>query len=88
MSEDSGPVSCGCAEHKGKELINQTYNLSVERLLELMFTETEINRKFWTFRKLDNVIITDWINNHKRLDYSNNLGAFGVALVTEELVNN
>ncbi len=70
-------VSCECEEHPGRELINRTFNLSVKRLKQLIFTDSEVVRKFWKYRKLSNVQVTDWIDGCQQLDYSMNLGPLG-----------
>jgi hypothetical protein len=44
-------IECECKEHTGKELLNKTYNLSVNYLFECLFGHTEFCVKFWESRK-------------------------------------
>ena len=43
-------------------------------------------KKFFAYRKLENVIVGEWIEDKMSLMYTVNLGAFGKAKNTEELV--
>ncbi len=76
-----------CDEHTGKELVNKTFKLSVEYLRLLLFSRSEFNTKFWAFRKLENVKMSEWSDNKQQMEYTINLGAFGHAKNFEEIVS-
>jgi hypothetical protein len=80
-------VSCGCVDHPGKEVMNQTFNLSVERIHKLVFTDSELMRELFAYRKCENVKIMDWVNGRGHLEYVCNLGAFGKSNNFEDHVN-
>ena len=42
---------------------------------------------FWKYRKLDNVRATDWTDGKKSMQSSMNLGAFGTAKCSEDVVS-
>ena len=50
--DDTLPVSCECSDHSGKELINQTYNLSTDYLFECLFSRNQFNIQFAKLRKI------------------------------------
>jgi hypothetical protein len=70
-------VNCSCDEHKGVELINKKFNLSLEKMMNCIFEDSEFNRKFMVYRKLSNVVINQFVNNKRTVEYTINLTGFG-----------
>ena len=44
----------------GKEIINTTFNLSVDYIFECLFTHSKFNKKYWAKLKFENVNISEW----------------------------
>ncbi len=86
LSMGTETVSCLCEEHVGRELINSSFNLSVQRLWTVLFTRSEAIQKFWTFRKMLNVQMSQWLQKKQQMEYSTDLGPFGTCRNYEELV--
>ncbi|RMZ98033.1 GRAM domain-containing 1B [Brachionus plicatilis] len=82
-------AKCSCTEHNGKELMNLTFNMSVNQLFESLFGHTEFCRKYWESRKFGNLIVGEWNNEPvlpaRRLEYTVDLGgALGRPKNTED----
>jgi hypothetical protein len=59
-SEMEDNVTCDCSEHKGQEMLNRNYDLSVNALWECIFGHTEFCKKYWDSRKFFDFNKTDW----------------------------
>lgn len=84
-------AKCSCTEHNGKELMNLTFNMSVNQLFDCLFGHTEFCRKYWESRKFGNLIVGEWKNDPilpaRRLEYTVDLGgALGRPKNTEDQV--
>lgn len=78
--------SCRCVEHLGFELMNTEFELSLDYLHKMLFTDNELIRKVWTFRKLTKVELSEWKDNKITTSYTIGLGAFGSAKTCETIV--
>lgn len=78
-----------CDNHPGKDLINKDFNIPVDDMFKLLFTtDSEFIRKFWSYRKLESVQVTDWCENKRKMEYAINFGgAFGQVKNFEDIVN-
>ena len=74
-----------CAEHKGKEVLNRTFNLSVSHIFNCLFTDSEFNSKLIKSSKYLNMKCEDWSVKSesnmetRKQEYSINLGSLGTA---------
>jgi hypothetical protein len=66
--------------------MNQTFNLSVERVRTLLFTNSEFMRRYMSIRKCENVKLVDPVDGTSHAEYICNLGAFGKSHNFEEHV--
>ena len=78
-------VSCECENHPGKDLLNRNFNLTVDFLHKLLFTQSELMSRQYQFRKLTNLNMSEWKDEMLRIEYSMNAGAFGTARIAEVL---
>lgn len=90
-SKVNNNAKCSCSEHNGKELMNLTFNMSVNQLFECLFGHTEFCQKYWESRKFGNLIVGEWKNDPvlpaRRLEYTVDLGgALGRPKNTEDQV--
>lgn len=79
-------MSCKCSEHNGIDLINRDFHCSVDYLHQVLFTDSELLKKSWAFRKIDKMQLSEWLDNKMKMSYSLSLGVFGSARNSEELV--
>lgn len=75
-------ATCSCAQHDGKEMLNEVYNLNIHLLWEFLFGPTEFCYAYWESRKFYDVNVTDWKKqcNYvkvRTLEYMVDLGPFG-----------
>lgn len=66
--------------------MNREFELSVDYLHKMLFTDNELIRKVWTFRKLLKVELSEWMDNKITTNYTIGLGAFGSAKTHETIV--
>jgi hypothetical protein len=73
-----------CKEHKGKEMLNKVFNMSVEHAFNCIFLDSDFNLKYWKAVKFENVNSNEWTSSGnengeetRKLEYTIDLGAFG-----------
>ncbi len=77
-------VECMCKEHKGKEMLNKIFNMSVQHAFNCIFLDSDFNLKYWKAVKFENVNSNEWTSSGngngeetRKLEYTIDLGAFG-----------
>ncbi|RNA27101.1 GRAM domain-containing 1A isoform X3 [Brachionus plicatilis] len=71
-------VECDCTSHEGKELLNNTYDLSVDFIFDCLFnTKSDFNKAYLAANKFLNLKPEEWIDDTRKLEYNVDVGAFG-----------
>jgi hypothetical protein len=57
---DAGEVLCGCDDHDGCLVINDVFNVNVEVMFQMLFTDSEFMREFLKSRNVSNIEFGQW----------------------------
>jgi hypothetical protein len=52
LKKDDLPINCECLDHSGKELLNQTLNLTADYVFDCLFSRNNFNVQFAKLRKI------------------------------------
>lgn len=58
--ENDLPINCECLDHSGKELLNQTLNLTADYVFDCLFSRNNFNVQFAKLRKIAQIFTGEW----------------------------
>ncbi|XP_013415579.2 GRAM domain-containing protein 1B isoform X2 [Lingula anatina] len=64
--ETEGDVVCTCSEHRGMKIIDEVYNISVDQMYEMLFTDSKFFRDLLDRRKTFDLVLTPWPDDADR----------------------
>ncbi|KAI3373482.1 hypothetical protein L3Q82_021950 [Scortum barcoo] len=59
-NEEAGEVKAFCEDLSGRQYINGVYKFGVDKMKDLLFTESEFMREFWEQRQFSDVVYHPW----------------------------